>query len=67
MGYLDYEKESSIPVFKNRLKTIACNFPVFWKESQNWYLIFAIQKIQDRPQKYLMASWIWIGYEKRIS
>lgn len=27
MGYLDYEKESSIPVFKNRLKTIAWQLP----------------------------------------
>lgn len=27
MGYLDYEKESSIPGFKNRLKSIAWQLP----------------------------------------
>lgn len=31
MGYLDYKKESSIPVFKNRLKTIAWQLPYILK------------------------------------
>lgn len=41
------------------------NFPIFWKESQNLNVVFPTQKKQDRPQKYVMASWIQTVYEEK--
>lgn len=42
---------------KTGSKLLPDNFPVFWKNPRidTWY--FQSRKIQDRPQKYLMASW----------